>query len=385
MTRARCSTRASVRFASTAPAATRRARRGWRPGWRPIQLISAARSPLRADGCDARAGSWRRSSRGRTTAGLPFTRSTSFSCRATPRAVPRWRGRLQSWAGASTPTWRCSAWRSKARCSSPAPRSSTACGASTKRRRPRSRARRRSRSRGRGPAVFSSAPASPCVITSAHTSGATGLRSSSSDMAAGTCWAFAGSTTPRWTCGADVGATRKRSSKPRSRRMRGRGRAAWAVRLPGWASCAAGRAGGKRPNGCSARPARWRCSPGARLALDRGDARHAANLAERTLRQTPAHTVLHRAPALEVLIRRRGRTSTIWRGRAALEELKTVASRVGTAPLLAAASLAEGVVAAAGGEHERAGRLFEDAIDGFERSGAPFEAAAGTDSSSPGA
>jgi DNA-binding NarL/FixJ family response regulator len=48
---------------------------------------------------------------------------------------------------------------------------------------------------------------------------------------------------------------------------------------------------------------------------------------------------------------------------------------VETTPLRAAANLAEGVVAAAAGHCERARRLLEDAVDGFERSGAPFEAA----------
>ena len=37
--------------------------------------------------------------------------------------------------------------------------------------------------------------------------------------------------------------------------------------------------------------------------------------------------------------------------------------------------LAEGVLACARGDHDRARALLEDAVDGFERSGAPFEAA----------
>jgi hypothetical protein len=39
------------------------------------------------------------------------------------------------------------------------------------------------------------------------------------------------------------------------------------------------------------------------------------------------------------------------------------------------ADLAEGILAAAGGEHERARRLLEDAVDAFERCRAPYEAA----------
>ncbi|HET9739811.1 MAG TPA: helix-turn-helix transcriptional regulator, partial [Solirubrobacteraceae bacterium] len=57
------------------------------------------------------------------------------------------------------------------------------------------------------------------------------------------------------------------------------------------------------------------------------------------------------------------------------EALRAVQSHVGTAPLEAAADLAEGVLECARGEHDRARALLEDAVDGFQRSGAPFEAA----------
>jgi DNA-binding NarL/FixJ family response regulator len=56
--------------------------------------------------------------------------------------------------------------------------------------------------------------------------------------------------------------------------------------------------------------------------------------------------------------------------------VREIASLVGTAPLRATVELSEGVVAAAGGEHERARTLLEDAVDRFERTGAPFETAA---------
>jgi DNA-binding NarL/FixJ family response regulator len=57
----------------------------------------------------------------------------------------------------------------------------------------------------------------------------------------------------------------------------------------------------------------------------------------------------------------------------ALAELRDVARLVGTGPLVAHADLAAGLLAAAAGDHERARRLLEDAADGFERAGAPFE------------
>jgi DNA-binding NarL/FixJ family response regulator len=52
-----------------------------------------------------------------------------------------------------------------------------------------------------------------------------------------------------------------------------------------------------------------------------------------------------------------------------------IAARVSTIPLRAAASLAAGRVALAEGQHEAAQRHCEDAVDGYLRSGAPFELA----------
>ena len=56
-------------------------------------------------------------------------------------------------------------------------------------------------------------------------------------------------------------------------------------------------------------------------------------------------------------------------------ELRALAQLVGTSALQAAADLADGLLAAALGDHERARTLLEDAVDGYDRSGAPFEAA----------
>lgn len=113
----------------------------------------------------------------------------------------------------------------------------------------------------------------------------------------------------------------------------------------------------------------------ARLALDRGANRRAAELAQRALRRMAERTVLPRAPALEVLIAAQVARGELEEARAALAELEDLARLGGTRPLRAAVSLAGGMVAAAGGDHGRARRLLEDAVDGFERSGAPFEAA----------
>jgi len=113
----------------------------------------------------------------------------------------------------------------------------------------------------------------------------------------------------------------------------------------------------------------------ARLAIDRGNAQQAAELAERVLRNVPTHARMLRAPALEVLVRALVGRADLAGAAAALAELQDVARLVGTLPMRAASDLAAGVVAAGGGEHERARRMLEDAVDNFERSGAPFEAA----------
>jgi LuxR family maltose regulon positive regulatory protein len=113
----------------------------------------------------------------------------------------------------------------------------------------------------------------------------------------------------------------------------------------------------------------------ARLALDRGDARRAVELAERFLRQVPGHRRLTRAPALELLVGARTARGELEEAESALAGLRAVEGEVGTAPLGAAADLAEGMLAAGRGDHESARTLLEDAADRFERSGGAFEAA----------
>ena len=115
----------------------------------------------------------------------------------------------------------------------------------------------------------------------------------------------------------------------------------------------------------------------ARLALDRGEPRRAVELAERFLRQVPAHRRLGRAPALELLVRARTARGEFTEADVVLAGLREVEREVGTAPLRAGADLAEGMLAAGRGDHERARTLLEDAVDRFERSGGVFEAAEG--------
>jgi ATP/maltotriose-dependent transcriptional regulator MalT len=112
-----------------------------------------------------------------------------------------------------------------------------------------------------------------------------------------------------------------------------------------------------------------------RMALDRGDDARAVELGERCLRQVAAHLVLPRLPALDLLARARTARGELEEAGAALDGLREVARIVDTEPVRAGVDLATGRLAASGGAHEEARPLFEDAIDRFERSGAPFEAA----------
>jgi len=115
----------------------------------------------------------------------------------------------------------------------------------------------------------------------------------------------------------------------------------------------------------------------AALALDRGDARGGAELADRHLRRLPVKNRTERAAALELLIRALAGTdrADLDRAHVALTELKAIAAEAQTAPLLASAGLSAGLVALAENDLDAARRNLEDAVDLFERSGAPFEVA----------
>ena len=113
----------------------------------------------------------------------------------------------------------------------------------------------------------------------------------------------------------------------------------------------------------------------ARLALDRGDSLRAVELLDRVLRQVPPSRKLDRFWALELLVRARVARGELEEASTALEALREVEQLVGTAPMRAFGELAEGVIAAAAGQHARARPLLEDAVDRFERCGAPFESA----------
>lgn len=100
----------------------------------------------------------------------------------------------------------------------------------------------------------------------------------------------------------------------------------------------------------------------------------AADFAERYLRRLPASNRVERASGLELLVRAELLLGRRREAAATLQELASIAEEVGTSPLAGSARYAAGL-AAAGDDPESARRHFEDAVDLFQQSGAPFETA----------
>jgi DNA-binding CsgD family transcriptional regulator len=96
-----------------------------------------------------------------------------------------------------------------------------------------------------------------------------------------------------------------------------------------------------------------------RVALDRGDATAAVEIAEAVLHRIPPELRTHRAAALEALVE--ARTAEGLDATDAAAELGDIANAIGTEPLLASAAQA-------------AGRL-DEAVGRFDRAGLPYEAA----------
>jgi DNA-binding CsgD family transcriptional regulator len=111
----------------------------------------------------------------------------------------------------------------------------------------------------------------------------------------------------------------------------------------------------------------------ASLALARGDMAAAADAAARYLRSLGA-AVIERAPALELLAEAHAAAGRADESAEAGRELRAIADRVGTDPLLGAARHAEGCAHAAAGSEDNARQAFEDAVGLLDRAGLPFEA-----------
>src|SRR5262249_13358316 len=113
----------------------------------------------------------------------------------------------------------------------------------------------------------------------------------------------------------------------------------------------------------------------ARMALDRGEYRPAADYAEQYLRQVGSEAKTRRGAGLDVQFRALAALREADRAQRALDELTLVATDVDTEPLRACALAAEGATAAASGDLPRARRELEDAVTLYAQSGMPYECA----------
>jgi DNA-binding CsgD family transcriptional regulator/tetratricopeptide (TPR) repeat protein len=111
----------------------------------------------------------------------------------------------------------------------------------------------------------------------------------------------------------------------------------------------------------------------AALALDRDQPSEAAELADRYLRRFPDPGRVERNAGLEVAIRALAHLGENERATEALSELREIAARARTRPILAAVRSSEGTLAVARGDHDAARRSFEDALDLLAACDAPFE------------
>ena len=112
----------------------------------------------------------------------------------------------------------------------------------------------------------------------------------------------------------------------------------------------------------------------AALSLDRDEPAEAAELADRYLRRFAERGRIERSGGLELMIRALARRGELERAATSLDELREIAGRARTRPILAAVSSSEGTLAAARGDHDLARRSFEDALDLLAACEAPFEA-----------
>ena len=111
----------------------------------------------------------------------------------------------------------------------------------------------------------------------------------------------------------------------------------------------------------------------AELAFDSGDASAAVERAEQYLRRVPILNRTNRASGLEILVRAYVTLGNYKAAQAALFELNDIAALVETIPLRAAATYAAGYLAFGQDKADEARKYFEDAVDLYLRSGAPFE------------
>jgi LuxR family maltose regulon positive regulatory protein len=111
----------------------------------------------------------------------------------------------------------------------------------------------------------------------------------------------------------------------------------------------------------------------ANVMFDRGDQAGSVDLAERYLRRLPASNRTERVAALELKVRACVEQGRLDDARPAVAELQAIADESHTTPLRARASFVAGLLAARSADATSARTHFEDAVDLFNASGAPFE------------
>jgi ATP/maltotriose-dependent transcriptional regulator MalT len=112
----------------------------------------------------------------------------------------------------------------------------------------------------------------------------------------------------------------------------------------------------------------------AALALDSDQPSEAVELADRYLRRFADRGRVERSAGLELAIRALARQGEHERAAAALDELREIAARARTRPILAAVHSSEATLAATRGDYDAARRSFEDALDLLAACEAPFDA-----------
>ncbi len=113
----------------------------------------------------------------------------------------------------------------------------------------------------------------------------------------------------------------------------------------------------------------------AAFAFDKTEYSTAANFAERFLRQIPLKERTRKTPGLELLLRIYVVLERLEEAEIILAELREIAALVNTVPLNAAVKSAEGILYNASGKYNASKHHLEDAIDMFDKMGAPFESA----------
>jgi DNA-binding CsgD family transcriptional regulator/tetratricopeptide (TPR) repeat protein len=113
----------------------------------------------------------------------------------------------------------------------------------------------------------------------------------------------------------------------------------------------------------------------AALALDRDQAEDAIALVDRFGRQIPDANRTDRAAACELAVRAYAALGQIDAGRVRLAELEALTDAIATDPMQASVAFARGVLARADGQYAASRQHLEDALDLFQRAGAPFETA----------